>query len=391
MPKSTIESFSFATSARIRFGWGCSSELPDEVEALGKQVLLISGRDPARYQPILDALKKRGAELHNLPVSTEPTVKQVLDGVELVRTTACEVVLAIGGGSVMDTGKGIAGLAANPGDPYDYLEVVGKGNGLKNAAMPCICVPTTSGSGAEVTRNAVLASPKHGVKVSLRSPYLLPELTLVDASLTVSCPPLQTATSGMDALTQLIEAFVSHHANPLTDGFCREGLCRAAASLKRACEVPNDRAARENMSLAALLSGMALANAKLGAVHGFAGPLGGGYDAPHGGICARLLPEVFRANYQRVREDSANKHMQERFDEVGQVLTGNLNASGEDAIEFLQNLCRQLSIPGLASYGLTESDFAEIIPKARKASSMKGNPVELSEAELEGILKKALQ
>ena len=199
----------------------------------------------------------------------------------------------------------MAALLTNEGDLSDYLEVVGKGRPLQNPAAPCIAVPTTAGTGAEVTYNAVLGVPDQHVKVSMRSPLMLPRWAIVDPLLTHSMPPELTASTGLDALTQLIEAFVSNKANPLTDGVCREGLQRAGRSLRRAFEDGSDAEAREDMSLASLFSGMALANAKLGAVHGFAGPLGGMTDAPHGVICGKLLPYVMQANVRALQDRAA--------------------------------------------------------------------------------------
>jgi alcohol dehydrogenase class IV len=296
----------------------------------------------------------------------------------------------MGGGSVLDTGKAIAALMRNPGEVLDYLEVVGKGLPLLRASAPYIAVPTTAGSGSEVTRNAVLLVEDKRLKVSLRSPYLLPKLALVDPELTYSVPPSQTAASGMDALTQVIEPLLTRVPTPLTDAICREGILRIARSLKRAFEDGSDRVARENLSAGSLMGGMALANAKLGAVHGLAGPLGGMYPAPHGGICARLLPLVMEANLRALSERGTSPEALERFSEVAQLLTGRPGASPEDGIRWLQDLVAALEIPPLAMYGVSASEFAEVIDRARQSSSMKGNPIELSNAQLTGILEAAL-
>lgn len=211
------------------------------------------------------------------------------------------MVIGLGGGSVLDAGKAIAALVTNLGNVFDYLEVIGKGQPLVNAPLPFIAIPTTAGTGTEVTRNAVLGSPAHGVKVSLRSPMMLPSLAIVDPELTYGLPPEITASSGLDALTQLIEPFVSVKANPMTDAICREGIRHAAKSLRTVYHNGADASAREGMSLASLFGGLALANAALGAVHGFAGPLGGMLNAPHGAICAKLLPLVMEVNIKVLR------------------------------------------------------------------------------------------
>src|SRR5512146_1539567 len=226
--------FEFATARRIAFGPGSIKELVPAALSLGRRVLLVAGGSETRWSGIIAQLKDAGLAVSEYHVSGEPTVESVLAGVEQARAQACDMGIGIGGGSVIDTGKAITALLTNPGDIYDYLEVVGKGGPLINAAAPYIAVPTTAGTGAEVTRNAVLAVTDRKVKVSLRSASMLPRLALVDPELTYGLPPEVTATSGMDALTQLIEPFLSNASNPLTDAVCREGIRRVARSLLRA-------------------------------------------------------------------------------------------------------------------------------------------------------------
>jgi alcohol dehydrogenase class IV len=281
-------------------------------------------------------------------------------------------------------------MLTNEGDLLDYLEVVGKGRPLRKTAAPCIAVPTTAGTGAEVTFNAVLGVPDQHVKVSIRSPLMVPRWAIVDPTLTYSMPPELTASTGLDALTQLIEAFVSNKANPLTDGVCREGMQRAGQSLRCAFEDGSNATAREDMSLASLFSGMALANAKLGAVHGFAGPLGGQILAPHGVICGKLLPYVMQANVRALQDRAADSPALARFDDVGRILTGRSTARASDAVTWIEELCAALGLPGLRRYGLSEKDFPAVAAKARNASSMKGNPIELNDEELIGILRQAI-
>ncbi len=278
----------------------------------------------------------------------------------------------------------------NPGELLDYLEVIGKGKSILHPSAPCMAVPTTAGTGAEVTRNAVLASPAHQVKVSLRSPHMLPKVALVDPELTLSLPPAVTASTGMDALAQLIEPFVCNRANPLTDAFCRAGMPRAARSLQRAFEQGADVAAREDMSLASLLGGLALANAGLGAVHGFAGPIGGAFHAPHGAVCAILLPPVMAANVRALRERQPESPALRRYDEVAVMLTGNPNATAADAVAWTQVLCQALNIPPLSAYGVGPGDVDDLVEKAAVASSMKPNPITLTRHELREILMQAL-
>lgn len=382
--------FEFATANRILFGSGTVGEVPAQARALGGSALVVTGRSPQRFAGVLDDLKAQGVAVTLFEVGGEPSVEVVREGTRLAREAGCELVIAIGGGSVVDTGKVIAALLANPGDIMDYLEVVGQGKPLTQLSLPCIAVPTTAGTGSEVTRNAVLESSEHRVKVSIRSPSMLPTLAVVDPELTLSMPPALTASVGLDALTQVMEPFVSHLATPLTDGLCREGMRRAARSLHRAFADGSDRDAREDMAITSLFGGLALANAKLGAVHGFAGPLGGMYDAPHGMLCASLLPHVMAANVAALQAREPESAVLGRYDEVARILTGDPGARSADGVRWVAELCAALSVPRLSRFGIEPGHFPEIIAKSQKASSMKGNPIVLSDQELEQILWKAL-
>ncbi|MES0344744.1 MAG: iron-containing alcohol dehydrogenase, partial [Anaerolineales bacterium] len=224
----------------------------------------------------------------------------------------------------------------------------------------------------------------------LRSREMLPRAALVDPELTLSVPPSITASTGLDALTQVIEPYLSTRRNPLTDGFCREGMRRAAQSLQRAYENGKDIGARTNMSLVSLMGGLSLANAGLGAVHGFAGPFGGMFNAAHGAICAALLPHVMSINLQAIRAQDLSVELIARFDEIGRLLTGNPTAVGEDGVTWLMDLCTAMDVPSLGSHGLTHADFPALIEKAVVSSSMKGNPVQLTEVEMTTILDRAV-
>ncbi|MEW5940920.1 MAG: iron-containing alcohol dehydrogenase, partial [Chloroflexota bacterium] len=329
-----------------------------------------------------------GIQVTEFEVHYEPTVALLRVGVDAARD--CDMVIGLGGGSVLDAGKAIAILANNPGDVLDYLEVVGKGQSFTKPSLPYIAIPTTAGTGSEVTRNAVIESPEHGVKVSLRSPLMLPEAALVDPELTYGLPPTVTATSGLDALTQLIEPFVSIKSNPMTDAICREGIQLAARSLRRAYENGADKEAREGMSLASLFGGLALANAGLGAVHGFAGPLGGMLHAPHGALCAKFLPLVMEANLRALEARQSNHPARKRYVEVAQILTGNPKATATEGVRWVSDLALDLRISALSTYGMTRSHFPEAVEKTLKANSFKGNPIPLTEEELMGILERAL-
>src|SRR5690242_1328192 len=250
----TAMSLEFATAGRILAGAGRAAELPDVLAGLGSRVLVCTGADPGRHAGLLSRL---GQPAEVFPVPGEPTAEGVRAGVAAAREHGADVIAAIGGGSVIDAAKAVAMLLANGGDPLDYLELVGSGRAVTRPSVPCVAVPTTAGTGAEVTANAVLAVPEHRLKASLRSPLMIPRVALVDPLLAVSCPPPVTAASGLDALTQCLEPFVSVRATPLTDGLAREGLRRAAAGLRAAYADGGDLAARADMATCALLGGMA--------------------------------------------------------------------------------------------------------------------------------------
>jgi len=387
--------FEFSTARRIVFGPGTAEQIPSLVAAYGKHAFVVVGRKADRLTAVLDAVVARNVAVTVFNVTAEPTTEMAQAAVVAAREAKADVVLAIGGGSVLDIGKVASAMLKNEGDLSEYLEVVGKGKPLREPAAPLLAVPTTAGTGAEVTYNAVLGVPHQQVKVSIRSPLMLPRQAIVDPQLTYSMPPEVTASSGLDALTQLIEAFVSNKSTPLTDGFCREGMQRVARSFRLAFEDGANAQAREDMSLASLLGGLALANAKLGAVHGFAGPLGGMTSAPHGVICGRLLPFVMQANVQALRnhDESPNEETASilaRFDEIGRILTGKNTADASDGVSWVGDLCLSLDLPGLRKHGLSTVDFPIVVERARKASSMQGTPVVLSDEELTTILSRAI-
>ncbi len=382
--------FEFATATRILFGIGTLSEVGSLASEMGSRALIVTGRNPERASRLRALLHAEDINVTDYAVDGEPTVDTVRSGLEAARKSRCDIVIGFGGGSAIDVGKAIAALLTNRGDPLDYLEGIGDGKALACQSAPLIAIPTTGGTGAEVTRNAVLGSPEHRVKVSLRSPLMLPRLALIDPELSVGLPPAITAWTGLDALTQLVEPFLSNSANPMTDLYCRDGMVRVARSLRRAFELGDDLPAREDMALSALYSGMALANARLGAVHGFAGPLGGTVSAPHGALCARLLPAVMRMNVRALSEREPNSNALERYAEVARLVTGDTGATILDGLAWIDGLTRDLDTPSLSAHGLTVSDFATLIQNAAKSSSMQGNPVRLTEPEMREILHHAL-
>jgi alcohol dehydrogenase class IV len=377
--------FEFATATRIVFGEGTAATLPELVRAFGTRPLLVTGSTPERAASLVSALS---AQL--FPVPGEPTINLVREGARRAQEAACDVVISIGGGSAIDAGKAIAAIAANGGEPLEFLEVVGRGRSIAAQPLPFIAVPTTAGTGSEVTRNAVLGSPQHGVKASLRSPLMLPRVALVDPELMHALPAAVTAATGLDALTQLIEPYVSARANPLVDAICADGIGRVARALRWAYRDGANREARREMSLAALFGGLALANAGLGVVHGFAAPLGGSWRAPHGALCAALLPHGMAANVAALRARAPEHPALAKFATIARLLTGRNEATAEDGIEWVRALCAELNVPALRDWGITEADLPGVVEKAARASSMQANPLPLTSEELLDIVKAAL-
>ena len=385
-----VMQFDFATSGRIRFGPGTIAELPAVARAFGLRALVVTGRDKIRHAPRIDALESVGFHCALFSVAGEPTVQLIREGTEFARAVEAQVVIGIGGGSVLDASKAIAAMAANPGDVVEYLEVVGKGLPLTQRPLPCIAVPTTAGTGSEATRNAVLGSPADGVKASLRHPWMLPRVAIVDPDMSLGLPAAITASTGLDAITQLIEPYVCRKANPFTDALALEGLRMAVRSLPRAFAHPRDAEARAGMACAALMSGIALANAGLGVVHGLAAAVGGAFPAPHGAVCAALLPHGMAANIRALRADAAENGVLERFATIARIVTGSAHAMPEDGPVALARLVRDLRIPGLGTYGVAMRDLDGLCAKAARAGSMKANPVEWSASQLREVLEPAL-
>jgi alcohol dehydrogenase class IV len=382
--------FEFATAARIVFGEDAAGEVAPAAAAMGRRALLVTGERADRAAAFVRALDAAGLTVAPFRVSGEPSIGTIATGTLYARGEGCDVVVAVGGGSAIDAGKALAAMLTNPGEPLDYLEVVGRGQPLRQPSAPFIAVPTTAGTGSEVTRNAVLAAPERGVKASLRSPYLLPRLAVVDPELTLDLPPALTASTGLDALTQLIEPYVSVRANPMTDLYTVEGQRTAAEALPRAWANGGDREARHGMCWASLLGGLSLANAGLGAVHGFAAPVGGMFPAPHGAVCAALLAPAIAINVEALRRRAPESRALGRYDEVARLLTGKPHATAADGIEWIAALCRRFEIPALGAHGVTAAHIPLLASRAAEASSMKGNPIQLTREELEEIIRRAI-
>ena len=374
-----VTTFTFATAGRINFGAGRRSELAAAVAGLGTRPFVCTGSDPTRHADLVGTL----AGAATFPVSGEPTMEVVRAGAEAAREHGADVVVGLGGGAVLDAAKIVAALVTNGGDPLDYAEVIGAGRPLEVPCLPFVAVPTTAGTGSEVTANGVVTSTEHRVKVSLRSPSMLARVAIVDPELTLACPPAVTAHAGLDALVQCIEPFVSSFANPLTDGFCREGIRRAATGLRRAYDDGTDLQARTDVSLCSLLSGLALANGKLGAAHGLAGPLGGYLAAPHGAITAAVMVEVCEFNLA-----AGDARVRERYAEVAALLTDRREPTA--LLDWWNETTAELGVAGLGALGLTEDGIDAVAAAAAAASSTRGNPVAVTAGDLAGILRRSL-
>lgn len=381
--------FEFATSTRIIFENGSFKKVPGLVNNFGNKVLIVSGKNKNRARQLSESLSEKNIQSEIFSIHSEPTISDIENGAELARKTLCNVVAGIGGGSVVDSAKAIAALVPNQGELTDYLEIIGKGRKLENAPLPFIAIPTTAGTGAEVTKNSVIKSIEQSVKVSLRSDLMYPRLAVIDPELTLTMSPEITATTGIDALTHLLESFVSIQSNPFIDMLCREGMKRISASLEKAFMDGSNLESRENMALASMLGGMALANVKLGAVHGFAGPLGGMFNIPHGAVCACLLPAVMEINIETLKKQNKNSQLS-KYTETARILTGNQSATAEDGMIWIKKTVKKLQIPSLSDFQLSPEIFPELIEKAKNSSSMKGNPVVLDNQQLNEILIKSL-
>jgi alcohol dehydrogenase class IV len=384
-----MASFQFGTATRILFGKDCLKQalpLAASLNILGKKALVVTGSNKLRAKPILALLDAKKIAYILYSVTGEPTVEMADEGTEFARINGVDFVIGYGGGSAIDTAKAIAALLANGGAAMNYLEVIGKGMPLLRPALPCIAIATTSGTGSEVTKNSVLKSEKHQQKVSLRSDFMYPTIAVVDPLLTIDVPASVTADTGLDAFTQCLEPFVSCDSNDLTDALAIKGLEAGARSLRAVYANGKDVDARTDMSLCSLMGGLALANAKLGAVHGFAGVVGGCTDAPHGAVCASLLPACILVNVKALQERAPTHPALNKYFVAARVVCRNANATPTDLAKWVVETCRLLNIKPISNYGMKSTMYAEVIKKSAGASSMKGNPIKLTDAELKWML-----
>lgn len=369
--------FAITAPPRILFGRGEAARAPDLIRAFGSRGLVVHGANPARAAWLIEAL---GPGTLALSCAGEPTLSDLETALAAARDHKPDWVASLGGGAALDLGKALAALSPAPDGPMAHLEVVGRGLPLRADPLPFIALPTTAGTGAEVTKNAVIGLPDLGRKVSLRDDRMVARLAIVDPALTDGCPRSVTLASGLDAVTQVIEPFVSVKASPYTDALARPAIATGLAALMRLMEV-DDPLARDRMAWVSLCGGLALANAGLGAVHGFAGVIGGLTGVAHGAICGALLGPVLQAN-----RAVATGAVKDRLDEVCALLAGVLGCGTDEAPGALQAWARGQGLPDLATLGVRATDHAGIAAAAQEASSMKGNPVRLDSAALQAVL-----
>jgi len=382
--------FDFALPTAVVFGPGVLGQLGERAQALGQRAFLVTGGGSLERLGVVAYLEsllgERKVTAVRFPAAGEPDTDSVDRATERARREGCDLVIGLGGGSALDTAKAVSCLLANGGESLDYIEVVGRGQPVAKPSLPFIAVPTTGGTGSETTRNAVLTHRATRTKASLRSPHMMARLALVDPELSKSVPPAVTAATGLDAITQLIEPYTSRRAQPMIDALALGALVHAARALPRAFESPDDLAARSQMMYASMISGIALAHAGLGAAHAFSGPLGGSFPIPHGFACAAVLPHVMEANLRVAMATGADDTIR-RYTDVARALGGKEPRDGVDRVRLL---CRQLNVPGLGDFGMGRSDVGDIAARARLTSSMKANPVDLSQSALEEVLLNAL-
>ncbi|WP_439122763.1 iron-containing alcohol dehydrogenase [Marivita sp.] len=379
-----MTAFAFATADMIRFGRGEAAQSVPALAALGARVLLVTGANPSRADWLKQALEGEGVVVTGFVVAKEPDVGLIESGVAAAREAGVGAVISIGGGAVVDAGKAIAALAPATRPMLDHLEVVGKGMPLDVDPLPFGALPTTAGTGAEVTKNAVIAVPEAQRKVSLRDPRMLPMLAIVDPALTDNCPRGVTLASGLDAVTQVIEPYLSSKANPLTDAICRDAIPKGLVAIRQIM-AGEDPEARDALAWVSLCGGLALANSGLGVVHGLAGPLGGLSNAPHGAICGALLPHGLRMN----AEAGDDLVLAARIAEVQGWIAQVFGSAPADAFAALHNWSREAGLPGLDAQGISDAARAQAAKDAVSSSSMKANPVALTEEQLLDLMERA--
>ncbi len=381
--------FQFMTATRIIFGEGALEGSLSVINQFGYSVLLVTGKDRQRATPILNYLQAQNMRYQHVVINGEPNITMVEETAVVGRKFNPDMVIAIGGGSVLDMGKALAAIIPNQGSVYDYVEVVGRNVPLKSKPLSFIAIPTTASTGSEVTRNAVLKSGQDKVKVSLRSPDMLADVAIVDPTLTYGTDQYTSGRGAMDAFTHLMEAYVCGEPNPLTDMVCEEGLRRLSRSVITGCKY-NNYDARADLSFAALLGGMAITNAKLGAAHGLASALGGKLDAPHSVITARLAPHVMHENINAAKHAGRTDVIM-RYRKLAQLVTGRTNANEHDGVLWVKMVLDKLELPSLDKFGVCQTSFEQVANDALKSVAIKGNPLPLNQSRLVYILQQVCE
>lgn len=376
--------FSLTAPTQTHFARGARKVAATEIAQRGMRVLLVRGRAVPWVDTLVSELGTAGCAVDQVWSQGEPTLDMVRHGVAQARAHRATCIAAVGGGAVIDLGKAIAGLVQSKGDVADYLEIAGTQALPLGASLPFVAIPTTAGTGAEATRNAVIGVPDQRMKISLRGPQLVPDLAVVDPALTDGTPRALTLASGLDAITQLIESYLCNRANPVTDAICQSTLPPAISALNRLMQ-SEDRQARDVMARAGFLSGVALANSGLGIVHGLASVIGG-RGAAHGAICGRLLAPGLAANTRALRRRGQSTS---RVAEVGIWLGAGLGDPTGEGHLVLQRFVDANGLPTLQALGVSNCDIQTIAEQAAHASSTKANPVELDHDEICDLLRDA--
>ncbi len=391
-----IKPFSITRLPRIEFGAGVIAKLPELIVPYGQRVLLVTGarsfQSSPSWEPLLVALRAKGIHWELLNVTDEPSPTLVDEAVQRLHGAGIQMMVGIGGGSVLDAAKAVAGLLLSGDSVMDYLEGVGTQKPYQGPALPLIAVPTTAGTGSEATKNAVLSSRgEKGFKKSFRHELLMPEYAVVDPNLLATCPRPQMAANAMDAFTQLLESYVSNNANPFTDGLAEKGMDAVARGLFAWYEGGKEAATgRADLAFAALASGICLAQVGLGSVHGLASPLGALFPIPHGVVCGTLVAVTTQVNITALKERAPDSPALEKYANAGAILSGQPYSDPDKAREALMSILpdwtRRLELPPLRNYGIQESDFPRIVANCR-GGSMKTNPLVLTDEEVTEVLR----
>ncbi|WP_070965132.1 iron-containing alcohol dehydrogenase [Vibrio sonorensis] len=376
--------FQFMTATRIVFGEGAFHSSLSQINHYGYSVLLVTGQSTKRCEPLIHYLKSQKFRYQHVAIKGEPNITMIEETAVVSRKFQPDMVIAMGGGSVIDMGKALAAIVPNQGDVYDYVEVVGREVPLKSKPLPFIAIPTTAGTGAEVTKNAVLRSGQDKVKVSLRSPDMVADVAIVDPTLTYGMNRYLSGRGAMDAFAHLMEAYVCGDPNPLTDMICEEGLRRLSRSVLAGC-LHDDHSARADLAFAAMLGGMATTNAKLGAAHGLVSALGGKLNAPASVIKARLAPHVMSENIKAAKE-LGRQDVLHRYQRISAIVTGRNNACKEDGVLWIKMMLDKLEIPELNQFGVCSTSFEQVASDALMSVAIRGNPIPLTSERLIDIL-----